>query len=143
MNHPSYICPRGKTFEFNAHVVMECTPLPIEDRTGRLVQVRKGCGQFGSDVYFIRRRCGNLIRGENVMLRHVGDRAFEDAYYLHGMGCPPPEIPDQPIYEGDTPETEYTHGKGKYPETGFIIEHPAQPSSPVQSFALTISTPTA
>lgn len=53
-------------FRFNDVVEFLFTFLHEEDRIGRLVQVRKGCGQFGSDMYFIRR--ANRCRWEDLEL---------------------------------------------------------------------------
>jgi hypothetical protein len=131
----------AEQFAFNDHVCVEMLMgVPDEKRTGRLVQIRKGAGQFGTDVYLIRLRDGTLMSFENVMLRHVGDEGFEDAFY-RSNGVIPPVIPDQPIYESDAEDAEYTLGN-KWPETGFVIENPKQPDSDVQSFAMTITTPT-
>jgi hypothetical protein len=130
----------GKTFEFNDHVCMELTlGIPIEKRTGRLVQIRKGVGAFGSDIYFLRLRDGGLFTWENVMMRHVGDERFETAFYTSN-GKQPPVIPEQPINPEDNTEEEYTI-LDKYPETGFIIENPKQPKSGHNSFAMTITSP--
>lgn len=129
----------GKVFKFNDHVCMEMTMgVPIEKRTGRLVQVRKGCGQFGSDIFFIRLRDGGLQCWENAMMRHVGDKEFERAFYLSN-GNQPPVIPEQPIDAIDTTGDEYSIA-GKYPETGFIVEKPTQPQTP-GAFAITVLTP--
>ena len=93
-------------------------PLPLEERTGRLVQVRRGCGQFGSDAFFVRRRDGSLQSFENVAIRHYSG--------------------DLPTLTEDSTEQEYTL-RGAWPETGFIIEEPSQPETP-GAFAITITT---
>lgn len=132
-----YTCSWGRKFRFNDHVVMEMT-LGISDdrRTGRLVQVRKGVGQFGSDVFFLRLRNESLVTFENAMIRHVDDRKFEDAFYASN-GKESPVIPLQSPFEGDSAEAEYSI-KNKWPETGFLIETPKQPESSTQSFAMTV-----
>lgn len=133
---------RGKEFRFNDHVCIECLlGVPDEKRTGRLVQVRKGCGQFGSNLYFVRLRDGSLKTFENAMIRHADDKQFEDAFYV-ANGRTPPVIPEQAINEDDTETVTYTI-QHKWPETGFIIENPKQPETP-GSFAIMISriTPT-
>jgi hypothetical protein len=111
----------GKKFHFNAPVIFQLCPGPIEDRCGRLVQVRKGIGAFGSDLYFLRRNDGSLITGENLYLTK---------YY--GYVAPPDPC--------DAPDTEYTVSPGaRYPETGFIIDNPSGPPPRRQSFAMIIT----
>ena len=132
-----YTSPEGRRFGFNAHVCVEMLMgVPDEKRTGRLVQVRKGVGAFKSDLYFIRLRDGSLMTFSNVMIRSVNDRAFVEAFY-RGNDVPAPVIPEQPIDEADHDPGEYT--LDEFTETGFIIEHPKQPCSSVQSFAMTIT----
>ena len=127
---------RGREFRFNDHVCVEMLiGIPDEERTGRLVQVRMGCGQFGTDIYLMRLRDRTLRAFENVMIRHIDDRNFEDAFY-RSNGRTPPAIPDQATDDSDTENVEYTIA-GKYPETGFIVEKPAQPQKP-GFFAMTI-----
>lgn len=110
----------GKTWRFNQPVYGWSSPLPMAEKAGRLVQVRKGCGQFGSDVHFIRRKDGSLVRSENDLLRE---------------------------YEGelndilDLPNQEYTI-KHEWPETGFVIEKPTQPKSKSPSFTMAITSDT-
>lgn len=130
----------GKPFHFNDNVCVELLfGVPDEKRTGRLVQVRKSVGAFGSDVLILRLRDGSLASFENVLLRHANDKDFEDAFY-YSNGKRPPIIPDQPCHEDDSPTAEYTI-KNQWPETGFIIEHPSQPQSAKQSFGVMVITP--
>lgn len=127
---------RGRSFRFNDHVCIEVLMgVPDEKRTGRLVQIRKGCGQFGTDVYLVRLRDGSLTTFENVLIRHAGDKGFEDAFYRFN-GKEPPLIPGQEIDPDDAMGVTYTI-MNKWPETGFIIEHPSQPETP-GSFSLAI-----
>ena len=129
---------RGSEFHFNEHVCVEMLlGVPIEKRTGRLVQIRKGCGQFGSDIYFVRLRDGSLMTFENVMIRRVDDKKFEEAFYVLN-GRTPPVIPEQNTCDDDTETSTYTIQQ-EWPETGFIIEHPAQPETP-GSFSFMITT---
>lgn len=131
--------------KFNQHVCCEMMlGVPIEKRTGRVVQIRKGVGAFGSDIYLLRLRDGSLMAFENVMVRAVGDEQFENSFY-RSNGQEPPAIPEQPPYEwdgkdGDAEDVEYTLKAG-FPETGFIIENPKQPASEIQSFAMAIISP--
>ena len=119
----------GKEFRFNDLVCIEMLMgVPDEKRTGRLVQVRKGCGQFGSCVFLVRLRDGSLAAFENAMMRHANDKRFEDAFY-RSNGRQPPVIPDQPIYASDSVTEAYSIGE-KWPEIGFIVETPSQPETP-------------
>ena len=100
-----YKVHNGKQFEFNDPVECLATLLPRERTVGRLLQVRKGIGAFGTDQYLIRLTDGTLASFENVGLYSANDSI--------------------PVYAGDTPETEYTIN-GEYPEVGFIVENPKQ-----------------
>lgn len=129
----------GKEFRFNDLVCIEMLiGVPDEKRTGRLVQVRKGCGQFGSCLFLVRRRDGSLAAFENAMIRHANDKRFEDAFY-RSNGKQPPVIPDQPVNAADSETKCYTIA-GKWNETGFIVENPSQPQTP-GAFAITVCTP--
>lgn len=132
----TYTSHDGKTFAFNDHVCAEMVSGPIERRTGRLVQVRKGVGAFGSDIYFLRLRDGALKTFENVLLRKTDDRQFEHAFYIQN-DREPPIITNQDIDPADSIEASYTIS-GEWPAKGFIIDKPNQPPSPVQSFAMQI-----
>ena len=117
MNEEIYKDLFNKELHFNDCVIATFCFYAESERTGRLVQVRKGVGAFGSDVYFIRRQDGSLQTFENVGL----DKSDKNTK----------------IFEDDNINREYTMG-GKFPETGFVIEVPNQPNSEKQSFALTI-----
>lgn len=139
MNRDTYISPEKREFKFNDHVVVEMVfGLTDSQRSGRLVQIRKNVGAFGSDEYFIRNADGTLRRFENVMIRHVGDKKFEEAFYISN-GSNPPNIPFQPINDLDTIKEAYSHGNNQFPEIGFIIETPNQPVSEKQSFTMMIT----
>jgi len=128
-NIGSVLVEGKRVFKFNDHVVAEMlVGVCDEKRSGRLVQVRRNCGQFGSNVYLIRLRDGTLMTFENVMIRHADDSRFETAFY-RSNGLTPPTVHEQPINEMDTEQTEYTI-RGSWPETGFIIDKPAQPETP-------------
>lgn len=135
-----YVDSSNRRFAFNDPVCMELLlGVPDEKRTGRLVQVRKGRGAFGSDIFIIRLRDKTLVTFENVLIRQVNDAQFEDAFYKSN-GKTPPVIPKQEPFEGDSVETEFTIDN-KWPETGFLIEQPKQPPSPKQSFSMIITPP--
>jgi hypothetical protein len=134
-----YVDPRKREFVFNNHVCIEMLMgVPDEKRTGRLVQVRRGVGAFGSDIFILRLRDGNLASFENALVRHVNDRRFEDAFYCSN-GKNPPLIPEQSIDENDSTDVEYTIAN-KWPEKGFLVVQPNQPPSSKQSFAMMITT---
>lgn len=109
----------GYQFRFNDMVECTMTLLPRDKTVGRLIQIRKGKGQFGSDQYLIRRADGTLGFFENVGLRHTSDVV--------------------PVCEDDCTTAEYTHQGGLYPEAGFLIANPSQPDAPPTAFGLTIS----
>ena len=133
-----YTDARGREFQHNDHIYVEMYTGAEEDRSGRLVQVRIGCGQFGSDLYFVRLRDGRLRTFENVMIRHVADRKFEDAFY-RSNGRQPPVIPGQPLTDDDDDPTIAYTIQDKYPEVGFIVHKPNQPQTP-GAFGLIITT---
>lgn len=137
----SVLLEYGKEFRFNDHVCVEMlVGVPIEKRTGRLVQVRRGCGQFGSCVYMLRLRDGSLATFENVIIRHVDDEQFVDAFYrLNEKEAP--VIPDQSPAASDSETATYSIG-GEWPEIGFIVDEPKQPETP-GSFTMMISSPNA
>lgn len=110
----------GKEFRFNDTV--KCVTLSLWKQKpiiGRLVQVRIKCGQFGSDIYFLRMDGGGLETFENEMIEHVVA-----------------DIPKGPDSITDTYSI-----KGDWEETGFIVEKPKQPETP-GSFSIAICSPT-
>lgn len=134
----TYECPataRG-VFYFNDHVCMEFVMAPIEKRTGRLLQVRKGVGQFGSDMYILRLRDGGLCTFENCLMRKVEDVQFVQNFYREN-GRTPPMIPFQAEEPEDSVGMEYTINHN-FPETGFVIEKPAQPPSASPAFSICV-----
>ena len=91
----------GGTMKFNDAV--KCSTLSImtgKDVIGRLVQVRKNCGSFKTDVFFIRLPDGTLQSFENEHIVKIED-----------------DIPLGP----DLSTSEYSIN-GKYPRVGFIID---------------------
>lgn len=134
----TYISSEKKPFEFNDHIVVEMLlGAPDELRTGRLVQVRKGVGAFGTDLFIVRLRDGSMRSFENVMIRKVGDKQFEEAFYVLN-GRTPPVVPEQPEYPNDSTDGEYSI-KQRWPETGFVIEKPKQPKSGTCMFGMRIT----
>ncbi len=80
-------------------------------RVGKVVQVRKEAGDFGSDMVLIRTLDGKLARHENQYFCTIKDEFIPELekLYIEQYGD-----------ERDEPNTEYTLGK-EFPETGFII----------------------
>lgn len=129
----------GKDIGFNEHVVIEMLfGVADEKRIGRLVQVRKGVGQFGSDVFIIRLRDGGLASFENALIRRADDAEFEHAFYRLN-GKQPPATPPFPPHEGDSERAEYSIAN-KWPEVGFIVENSKQPQTP-GAFAIAVVSP--
>jgi hypothetical protein len=127
----------GREFRFGDLVVAEVCFAPDCDRVGRLMQVRVGRGAFGSDIYLIRDRRGDLRSFHNVRLRHANDNAFVQAFYFNN-GMQPPHVYPESEYEQDEPDQEYRIGT-EYPERGFLIENPKQPHDAQQSFAMMVT----
>lgn len=99
----------------------------IERYVGFCVQVRKGCGQFGSDMVFLRHPSGLLVTHENQAFFALSE---EHEALVRGLYDPE-----------DLPEAEdYSVGYrcvNKVHETGFLIERadtvtPATPATPVR-----------
>lgn len=92
----------GREFRFNDPIECTASLLPIEERIGRLVQVRKEQGICGTDIYIVRKPDDSLATFENVGLKH---------------------------HEGTLPENKSDSGSdeytimGKFPEKGFIVEY--------------------
>lgn len=112
-----YVSHTGVEFKFNDVVELTCVLLPEADRIGRLIQVRKGVGQYGSDVFLIRLANDILMTGENCGLQH------KDA--------------DIPIMKDDSTERAYTI-RERYPETGFVVMRPQQPQTYSPPFSVTV-----
>lgn len=134
----TYKTLEGRELAFNEHVVAEMVPAPIAERSGRLVQVRKRCGQFGSDIFCLRLADGRLHTFENCLLRSASDETFVNNFY-RANGREAPALIDVPIHPGDSEEAIYTIQE-RWPETGFIIDHPEQPETP-GAFTLAITHP--
>lgn len=97
-----------------------------EKRIGFCVQIRKNCGQFGSDMVFLRHPDGSLTTHEN------------QAYFAMTADQ---ELLARELFT-DLPENEdYSEGYrccDKVHEVGFLITHSASTPTPNQPFSLTI-----
>lgn len=94
-----YLDCLGREFQFNDQVEGTCV---FEPCIGRLVQIRKKSGQFGSDVFLIRHKNGKLSTLENAGLKLYDKEEL-------------------PFFKGDSTEQEYSIF-GKSPKKGFIVE---------------------
>lgn len=92
----------GFEFRFNDPVQVTLVFLPQEETIGHLVQVRKRRGQFGSDIYLVRKPNGRLQAFENVGLQPYA-------------GTLPP------VDKDDSEVVKYSIGNN-FPEVGFLIE---------------------
>ena len=100
----------------------------IEKRVGFCVQVRKGCGQFGSDLVFLRHADESLTTHENQAYFAMSQEQIDLARQIFI----------------DTPENEdYSFGykcTGKINQIGFLIESSnSKPCSAVSSVGLAIT----
>ena len=101
----------------------------FDNQFGRVVQIRLGCGQFGSDMYFIRLCTGELITAENQSFRKVPEKYIElvESHFSTSME-----------YEKDGFEKGYTIS-GNQLEIGFIIDGKNTQGTPDESFSITIT----
>lgn len=97
-----------------------------EKRMGFCVQVRKGCGQFGSDMVFLRHPDGSLTTHENQAYFGMTDRQIELA---------------RPLFDSLPEDEDYTQGYtccDKIHEVGFLIGDSKSRPSRNASFTLTV-----
>lgn len=94
--------------EFNQIVIAGFSCAPSIKTVGRVVQIRRGRGQFGSDQVLIRIEDGTIASWENQSFSAINeeykelfDEMFKDVFL-------------------DEPDSEYSI-KGLEPETGFIL----------------------
>ena len=99
-------------------------------RIGRVEQVRKKAGAFGSDLVFLRHPDGTLSTHENQGYISIADKDLEEVKKLF--------IPEALEVEYD-PEEEYTIGKSVWPEKGFIVPFNGKISGTDISFSMIIS----
>ncbi|HHZ96692.1 MAG TPA: hypothetical protein EYN67_14360 [Flavobacteriales bacterium] len=95
---------------------------------GRLVQVRKKAGAFGSDLVLLRHIDDTLTQHSNQ------DFTLIDDYFL----CQWLEFMFKDTSR-DSPKEEYTLGEGRRPKTGFIILDDRDDQNHSCSFAITVS----
>lgn len=102
---------------------------PLMRRIGFITQVRVGCGQFRSDIVFIRLIDGELITFENESYHKLSPEHVALAREVF-------EITPEEEFEDD-PEPEYSI-QGKHKRRGFIINDDDTPGSPDTPFAITV-----
>lgn len=104
-------------------------PYNFDNQFARVVQIRIGCGQFGSDMYFLRMPSGKLMTAENQSFRAIPKQHYNDVESHFETDL---SYEDAGFREG------YTVADGKYLKIGFIIDEQDTPGAPDESFAITI-----
>lgn len=104
----------GKRYSFN-------------NQLGRVVQIRTKCGQFGSDMYFLRMPDGSLITAENQSYRKIPEQFIDEveSYFETNLDD-----------EKEGVEKGYSIG-GKQEEVGYIISGENTSGSPDTHFSIT------
>lgn len=97
-------------------------------RVGYCVQVRKGVGQFGSDMVFLRHVDGSLTVHENNCYLVMDDEQETLARSVFEV------LPEDEEYEKGYSDCEKVH------EVGFVIANSASRGNPEVPFAFTITT---
>lgn len=115
------LCQKAEEFQygdfvtpFTANMVLK---LPMERQIGRVVQIRKEVGAFGSDNFFLRHANGNLIVWENECFFKIKKKYAERLETLYNR-CDAIEIDD------DKPDIGYRGVGEKVFTVGFIIPSP-------------------
>jgi hypothetical protein len=103
-------------------------PYIFDNQFARVVQIRLGCGQFGSDMYFLRLPTGELITAENQSFRKIPDQFISDVEKHFSTTL---EDEKEGFEDGFTIA-------GKYPETGFIIDGKNTKGTPDEPVAITV-----
>lgn len=94
---------------------------------GYCVQIRKGRGQFGSDMVFLRHTDGSLVTHENQSFFLMTEEQ---------------ELLAKPLFRELPEDEDYSHGYNccnKVREVGFVIENSASVPTPDTSFAITVT----
>jgi hypothetical protein len=101
----------------------------FDNQFARVVQIRLGCGQFGSDMYFLRLPTGELITAENQSYRKIPTEYLElvESHFSTGID-----------YEKGGFEEGFTIG-GEQLEIGFIVDGKRTKGTPDESFSITIT----
>lgn len=84
---------------------------PLEKMIGYCVQIRKGVGYLGSDVYFLRHYDGNIVTHENQGFYALTTKQEDQVRALFIV-----------LPEEEDSHSVYTIQNGQFPETGFMIE---------------------
>jgi hypothetical protein len=101
----------------------------FDNQLGRVVQIRTGCGQFGSDMYFLRLPDGTLLTSENQAYRKIPDPFIGDveSHFTTDID-----------YEKEGAEEGFTIG-GKQLAIGFIVDGKDTKGTPDESFSIMIA----
>ncbi|MCF2902246.1 hypothetical protein L1267_17900 [Pseudoalteromonas sp. OFAV1] len=101
----------------------------FDNQLSRVVQIRTGCGQFGSDMYFLRLPDGRLQTSENQSYKLIPEefRAEVESFFETDM-----EFEQEGFDEG------YTIG-GEQLEVGYIIDGSNTKGSPDTPFTITVT----
>lgn len=101
----------------------------FDNQLGRVVQIRTGCGQFGSDMYFLRLPDGSLTTAENQSYQKIPDQFIADVerHFKTDMD-----------FENEGLEKGYSIS-GKYLEVGFIVGGDNTTGKPDSSFTVSIT----
>lgn len=102
----------------------------FDNQFGRVVQIRTGCGQFGSDMYFLRMPDGTLLTAENQAYRKIPEQFIEavESHFSTNLD-----------YENEGFENGFTIS-GKQLEVGFIVDGKSTQGTPDEAFGITITT---
>lgn len=109
------ICSKWTREHKNKYVItgMQAGERSFRTRIGRVVQVRLGVGDFGSDNVLLRHYDNELRQHTNQSFWIIPDE-FTD--YLNKCF--------KDTFLDDSDSYEYTLSGGKFPEKGFIVESP-------------------
>lgn len=117
----------GEHPQFGQFVLTGISFAPPVNRIGFCVQVRRGVGQFGSDVVFLRHADGSLCVHENNSYFALND---EQEALARSVFCTLPEDEGEDNVYGDTQGVR---------EQGFVIESSAsKPTQDGHAVALTL-----
>ncbi|EML3441831.1 plasmid protein [Proteus mirabilis] len=112
---------------FGQFVITGPNSLPVSNRVGFCVQVRRKVGQFGSDMVILRHADGSLCIHENNCYVALTEEQEELARGVFKV-----------LPEDESSESEY--GANGVWETGFVIENSETKGTPDVPFVIAITT---
>lgn len=125
-NHYGELKIDAEEHGFNTIVIAAFAPCEDIKKVGRLLQVRKNAGAFGTDSIFIRTMDGGIECWENQSFYSVHP---DCADYFHKL------FEETPI---DPPNSEYSINQ-KHKASGFIVKGMDCTDSKVHSFSMVIT----